>query len=164
MTSLTTFLTKSIDDLGLEKGRVLVHPYLFNCTDVENLYFNNVRVVLNGENIFYRATSGDLMINPCMYETHTYIYDTLIEILDSKGIGYDYTTPIISKNEPPVKRLNRIIKCSVVSTKDTCCIDLEEYDELVKTKCGHLFAVENLCKWVLELNNKTCPYCRSNLQ
>ena len=55
------------------------------------------------------------------------------------------------------------IKCSVVNIKDTCCIDLEEYDELIKTTCGHLFKDKNLYSWLEEHINTTCPLCRTRL-
>jgi hypothetical protein len=55
------------------------------------------------------------------------------------------------------------VGCSVVNTKDTCSIDLEEYDELIKTKCGHLFCDKNLYSWLNEHDNKTCPLCRTKL-
>jgi hypothetical protein len=55
------------------------------------------------------------------------------------------------------------ISCSVVNQKDICSIDLEEYDELIKTECGHLFKDKNLYSWIEEHNNNTCPLCRTKL-
>ena len=46
--------------------------------------------------------------------------------------------------------------------KGFCNIDLEEYEKVFKTHCGHTFLYENLLKW-FEKNN-TCPYCREQLR
>jgi hypothetical protein len=56
------------------------------------------------------------------------------------------------------------VKVSVVKEKGTCSIDLDDYEELVKTPCGHLFEASNLYNWISLYKNKTCPLCRSKLK
>ena len=57
-------------------------------------------------------------------------------------------------------KLNYIIE-GTYEQKGICNIDLEEYNNIFKTHCGHTFLYENLFKWYLKSNN--CPYCRTEL-
>jgi len=57
-------------------------------------------------------------------------------------------------------KLNYIID-GTYEEKGICNIDLEEYDNIFKTHCGHTFLYENLFKWYQKSNN--CPYCRTEL-
>ena len=49
-----------------------------------------------------------------------------------------------------------------IETKENCSILLENKDDMVKTKCNHIFCREALDEWLK--NNNTCPLCRAELQ
>jgi len=97
-------------------------------------------------------------------------FDELIQILEEKNYSYEFGIDEegdedweLSLDNPKKHWIIHNIKCSVEKVKETCSIDLEEYDELIKTKCGHLFCDKNLYSWLNEHNNKTCPLCRTKL-
>jgi glycyl-tRNA synthetase alpha subunit len=78
-----------------------------------------------------------------------------IEEMESKN---KYNVEIIKS-----KWLSKHVKCSIKNIKETCSIDLEEYDTIVKTKCGHYFSVENIYEWIRNNNKDSCPLCRTVL-
>jgi hypothetical protein len=59
------------------------------------------------------------------------------------------------------KWLIQNVKCSIENIKETCSIDLDEYDKIVKTECGHFFSIENLYEWLRNNNKDSCPLCRT---
>jgi hypothetical protein len=61
------------------------------------------------------------------------------------------------------KWLSQYVKCSIENIKETCSIDLEEYDTIVKTKCGHYFSVENMYEWIRNNEKDSCPLCRTKI-
>jgi hypothetical protein len=96
-------------------------------------------------------------------------FKDLWDILEKEGYDFELGLNIedddieLLKTNPKRNWLFNNIKCSLEEVKDTCSIDLEEYDTLVKTECGHMFKDENLYGWLYEHNNKTCPLCRTKL-
>ncbi len=66
---------------------------------------------------------------------------------------------IITKNELLLEKINFTIE----NKKEMCMIDYEQYDEILKTKCGHYFSIENMYKWIITNSKSSCPYCRTEL-
>ena len=97
-------------------------------------------------------------------DRHLKHYKDLLAAVEKLNIPFDYY-PDDDYIQPvdEVEWLNDICDCELVEVKDTCSIDLEEYDTLVKTKCGHLFSPKNLYEWIKTHNHNTCPLCRTKL-
>lgn len=53
-------------------------------------------------------------------------------------------------------------KFQEIQTKDDCSILLENKDDMVITKCNHIFSKEALNEWLK--TKDTCPLCRTKLQ
>jgi hypothetical protein len=157
-------------------------------TQTGNLKYDGLNIYSYGKRIFYKSINNFgifYYIDARAYHSTTpnkvkKHLDYLLEYLSNAGYdnSIDIDTPFIYddsddekddedlellQNNPKRHWLIHNIKCSVEKVKETCSIDLEEYDELIKTKCGHLFCDKNLYSWLKEHDNKTCPLCRTKL-
>jgi len=146
-----------------------------------NLEYDNWGVKSYGIRILYLENESNIIIDgfslttgrvgPTLRSKIQKHMDELIRILDLDEIDYiiDYLgdenreLEELFHNNKKRYWLLHDSKSTVVQEKGTCSIDLEEYDELIKTECGHLFNENNLYSWLKEHNNKTCPLCRTKL-
>jgi hypothetical protein len=144
---------------------------IYNGLDIKS-YGLKICDIKEGKFTFYACLPKKFLHLRNKIQKHT---DELIRILDIEEIEYgfeffdeeedeeeDKDWDLLRQN-PKKHWLIHNIKCSVENVKETCSIDLEEYDELIKTECGHLFKDKNLHSWLNEHNNKTCPLCRTKL-
>ena len=138
-----------------------------------NIYSYDQRIFYKDYGLIHNSYNLDIQINQSLdkktVEKIKKHFDYLLEFLEKRnyhydlGFGPDDDDFELLKANPKRHWLFHNIKCSVVKVKDTCSIDLEEYDELIKTECGHLFNDKNLHNWLNEHHNKTCPLCRTKL-
>jgi len=107
------------------------------------------------------------------YHTKKHIQD-LIDVIhfNTRQYGICYSQKEIQEMELKTKENVEIIKskwliqnvkCSIENIKETCSIDLEEYDTILKTKCGHYFSIENMYEWIRNNEKDSCPLCRTIL-
>ena len=75
-----------------------------------------------------------------------------------KSVGSEIKYQVVDKN----KSKGQIKEYYMVDIKninhEACTICLEEPDECIQLKCGHIFHKECINKWLPK--NKTCPNCR----
>ena len=66
-----------------------------------------------------------------------------------------------------INDINEIVNYKILKFNDTiniktCPISLENFNEndvIIKLECNHIFAKDNISKWIHN-GNKTCPVCR----
>jgi len=87
------------------------------------------------------------------------------EILEDDNTLLSLTTEELKNYVEHVKSkwLIKNCNCSVINYKEQCSIDLEQYEKLIKTKCGHYFSIENLYEWIRNNDKDSCPLCRTIL-
>jgi hypothetical protein len=111
----------------------------------------------------------------CKINQHTKKHiDELLEIIkfNTREFGILYSDKEIQemeiKNKENVeiiksKWLIQNVKCSIENIKENCSIDLEEYNTILKTECGHYFSIENMYEWIRNNKKDSCPLCRTIL-
>jgi hypothetical protein len=93
----------------------------------------------------------------------TKILKHLTELIKTLGIQKyeNYTVKLNTNNNYQFDWLLENIKISKLVYKQECSIDLEEYNTLINTECGHTFYDKNLYTWLKIKDN--CPLCRTKL-
>jgi len=152
----------------------------------ETLIFNGYQIKSFEKVICQRDEEDGLMIVStfeCLKENykkskinhHTKKHiDDLIEVIKfhTNHFGICYSNKEIeemeSKNKCNVeiikeKWLLKNIKCSIENIKETCSIDLDEYNKILKTECNHFFSIENMYEWIRNNQKNSCPLCRKIL-
>lgn len=148
----------------------------------ETLIFNGYQIK-SFEKVFCKKNEDDGYMIVSTYESLKEMYKTninhhtkkhikdLIKVINfnTSRYGMLYSDKEIQEMNLKTKENVEIIKskwlkihtyCSIENIKETCCIDLEEYDTIVKTDCGHFFSVENLYEWIRNNQKDSCPLCR----
>lgn len=155
--TITKNTTYTPDKCKIPSGHLVYDGLTVKSYGVRILYMNRDKIVLDA----YSMPEDTPLKLRSKIQKH---FDEVLRILDLDNIQYDLDIFDDEEDENPKRYwLLRKTKSTVVNIKDTCCIDLEEYDELIKTECGHLFCDKNLYSWLNEHDNKTCPLCRTKL-
>src|SRR5690606_26466502 len=83
----------------------------------------------------------------------------IIKLLLDYGANADN---IIKSGEHPL--IHKLMINRRVNYNDTCSICLENNKiPMMKTKCGHLFHIQCIEKWMLSNRSNCCPNCRGSL-
>jgi hypothetical protein len=156
----------------------------YQCNKSENLTFNGFEIKSFGRTIAFKheedniiiVKSYDHLIENTKLELNKYTnkhINHLIIILDYINVEFgilqskkeieeyyrtEHNVEIIKE-----KWLSKYVKCSIENIKETCSIDLDEYNKIVKTECGHYFSIENLYEWIRNNEKNSCPLCRTIL-
>jgi len=161
------FFLMVLDDLNNDYTQTQVLPYKCKIPN-GNLIYDGISVysygvkILTTENYQFIINAESLPEDKKKLKGK--ILKHLIELIDTLRME-EYTNYIIKLNVNKDYYFDWLLEnikiTKLVNSKEQCSIDLEEYDTLVKTACGHLFNDKNLYTW---LNLKdTCPLCRTIL-
>lgn len=160
----------------------------FNYQKLHIIYIQNIPVLywINIELFttnYYHSYCGSFYIKNMLYKDVFKCYLSNSDFSKRKKIIYESfyfnLLKIIEKNDNKVlfdikyfehllsfnknQWLLNNVKCEIEKKKEVCCIDMEEYEEIVRTLCGHYISIDNLYKWVCENKRTNCPYCRTEL-
>jgi len=164
-----SFYEATLIDMFQENLTISTEYFKFTTSkrDLKYMFVDNKPLIVsfNSKVIACKKSNNRLYINSMLNGgKHLTHYKALLSTVEKLNIPFDYY-PDDDYIQPvdEVEFLNDICECELVEVKDTCSIDLEEYDTLVKTKCGHLFSPKNLYEWIKTHNHNTCPLCRTKL-
>jgi hypothetical protein len=169
--TITKNTTHTPNKCKIPNGNLIYDGLTIKSYGVRILYMNRDKIVLDA------FSMPDDTPNKLRRKIQNH-FDELIRILDLDNIPYDmdifgddnieedeveYDEYLLRESNPKYAWLCLHICGNLIKEKETCCIDLEEYDELFKTECGHKFSVNNLYSWMNDYDNETCPLCRKQL-
>jgi hypothetical protein len=154
-------LTEDIVGSFRIKNDIIKHIYNCNNLNYKIVKYNN-NTSINYESLKIRK--NDIENTKYDFDENLYFIKNDNQILHSFILKQDIQLHIkdfvLSKLKDNIFRIKTKIKGTY--EKGICNIDLEEYDYVFKTECGHTFLYENLMKWCQKSN--TCPYCRTELK
>jgi hypothetical protein len=149
--------------------------------DLYNEFNNNFNLNITDLNYYHFFYIYNIYIN--MYNDESAMYNTILQIFNA----YNYflndpnylQTNVENVSPGAILERNRI-KFTVIEKQNPheymgdCCsiclfdynhvndVEQEQQQEIIKTKCNHIFHLNCLSNWVNQ--SKTCPICRNEME
>ena len=144
--------------------------------DLYNEFNDNLNLNITDFNYYHFFYIYNIYIN--MYNDESVMYNTILQIFNEYNFFLNHPNylQINVENVSPCVILERNrIKFTIIEKENSdeymgdCCSiclfdynDVEQQQEIVKTKCNHIFHLNCLSNWVNQ--SKTCPICRNEME